>query len=369
MLQVIDALLIRPPGVRVLVDWCRQGDEAHFQYGASDFDLWAQLFESDLDCGSARELASGAPDSGVQPPVALKTRLNPLFSNMCRGWFWTLPAEVLKGFRKCYHDQAAGRLRPRPAVLQQVASVCAAWAGGKAVGVHKRLGTPEVAQCQLTQRAPATAEYIAKAREQLAISGASTLFLATDDALALQAFREAFPEEGAVQLVVREGVKRSEGGVREDGVDNEVHRSPCEASDAADVLVDALCLARCSDLVCIDSNVAIFVALLSPSLQLHPLNGVLPFGWEAVASAAQEDRLAARSWEVVFRPQVFVRSGPSIAHPNLGLRTPGSIVQTTGRSYEGWVELEGNAGWMLTDGSALHPPVGQLMKPLYGQFQ
>ena len=88
-------------------------------------------------------------------------------------------------------------------------------------------------------------------------------------------------------------MKRSQGGVREDGVDNEamrcircilfgfasccielhnrvcesssvqVHRNPCVEADAEDALIDALCLSRCQHLVCVDSNLAIYVALLN----------------------------------------------------------------------------------------------------------
>ena len=39
--------------------------------------------------------------------------------------------------------------------------------------------------------------------------------------------------------------------MRPDGVDDEVHRSPCQKEDAEDAMLDALCLSQCTDLVCI----------------------------------------------------------------------------------------------------------------------
>ena len=55
-----------------------------------------------------------------------------------------------------------------------------------------------------------------------------------------------------------------------------VHRSPCVEADAEDALIDALLLARCQHLLCVDSNLAIYVALLNPDIQLHALSSILP---------------------------------------------------------------------------------------------
>lgn len=58
---------------------------------------------------------------------------------------------------------------------------------------------------------------------------------------------------------------------------NEVHRAPCEVTDAQDVLVDALVMGtHCDALVCIDSNVSIFAALSNPKMVLAPITDVLP---------------------------------------------------------------------------------------------
>ena len=91
------------------------------------------------------------------------------------------------------------------------------------------------------------------------------IFLATDDAAAEEAFRDAF---GAL-LHVRTGVQRVKGGLNPDHTLNEVHiKSPynprCTLKDAVDVLSDALLLAKCATVVHMDSNVTSAVALLNP---------------------------------------------------------------------------------------------------------
>jgi len=233
------------------------------------------------------------------------------------------------------------------------------------VAVHKRLGTPEVASCQLSQRAPKSSEFAARAKRLLAAAPEGrrkVLFLATDDAHAVAAFQEAFPASGEVELSCRSGVKRSEGGVRADGVDNEVHRSPCQASDAEDALIDALCLSRCEDFVCIDSNVAIFVALTNPDIGLHPLNDILPEGWEE--ESARPTEVVYEAYEVVFKPMVFIRKGPSAATELLSAKKFGEVVRATGRLFDGWVEIE-EGGWMMVDAEQMAESRGKglLLKP------
>jgi len=367
MLQVLDPLLLSHPESSVLVDWQRKGTEGHFQYGPEGFDLWTHLFEH---CSRCHSIAAESGGEAPSDAVVLTGRCNPVFMNMLRGYVWTLPEEALTDFRRRYAAASVGAVRPVPRVRDRVDEICGAWESTKAyaVGVHKRLGTPEVAACQLSQRAPAPSEFIACARAALMKVEASTrrvVFLATDDLNAVEAFIDAFPPDGSggAQLVCRSGVKRTEGGLREDGVDNEVHRSPCEAQDAEDALIDALCLARCSDLVCIDSNLSIFVALTNPEIRLHPLNSILPLGWEEEAERPTEP--VYQSYEVICKPCVFLRKGPSAASELMGAKKPGQTVHTTGRGFDGWVEIQGG-GWMLTDGErqAQGRGLGMLMKPV-----
>ena len=51
------------------------------------------------------------------------------------------------------------------------------------MGVHKRLACSEMVACQLSQRAPSCAEFIAKARKILSANEKQRklIFLATDD--------------------------------------------------------------------------------------------------------------------------------------------------------------------------------------------
>merc|ERR1711862_104761 len=104
---------------------------------------------------------------------------------------------------------------------------------------------------------------------------------------------------------------------------------------------------QCTDLVCIDSNLSIFVALTNPEIQLYPLNSILPYGWEEIANNPVEPVHAA--YEVLCNPMVFIRQGPSAASELLGAKKTGEKFRTTERGFEGWVELE-EGGWALTDG-------------------
>eukprot|EP00933_Yihiella_yeosuensis_P026821 TRINITY_DN20839_c0_g1_i1.p1 TRINITY_DN20839_c0_g1~~TRINITY_DN20839_c0_g1_i1.p1 ORF type:complete len:282 (-),score=53.85 TRINITY_DN20839_c0_g1_i1:102-947(-) len=139
LLQVLDALFIRPPGTKVFVDWRREGSEGHFQYGHPGLDLWSELFENSESCCSKQAaVGSGNAVSPSDFPL-LRTRLNPLFSNMCRGWLWTLPTPRLESLRSSYYRRAVSLLKPTAHVLDQVELVCSSWTEGvPAVGVHKR---------------------------------------------------------------------------------------------------------------------------------------------------------------------------------------------------------------------------------------
>jgi len=361
MLQVYDMLYLSNPEAAVLVDWRRDGSEGHFQYGPEGFDLWSHLFEACGRCKSAALCSGGAPPADA---LVMKGRVSCIYMNMLRGYIWTLPGEDLANLRRGY-AAAVSCLRPVPRVLAQVDEVCGAWDGAHVVGAHKRLGCPEAVACQLSQRMPAPAEFIARARAIFESHGSSrrqVLFLATDDLHAVAAFEEAFPAGGPIELCCRAGVKRSEGGLRPDGVDNEVHRSPCEAVDAEDALVDALCLCRCQDLVCIDSNLPIFAAMTSPEVRLHPLNGILPDGWEEDSRSPPEPVHA--KYEVVHKQMVFIRSGPSAACELLGAKRTGEVVATTGRMFDGWIEIA-EGGWMLIDAEQQAQGRGQgfLLRP------
>ncbi|CAK9026014.1 Hypothetical protein SCF082_LOCUS17317 [Durusdinium trenchii] len=358
VLQVCDALLLTKPGVPVLVDWRRKGSEGHFQYGPEGFDLWSHLFEPNKRCRSAETLQC---EDGLTMPG----RINCLFMNMLRGYLWSMPEHDLQHLRLSY-AAAISELEPTMHIKKQLMGICREWTEDTYVlGVHRRLACSEMVACQLSQRAPSNVEYISRARKLCAASGKKQkiIFLATDDSQAVIDFEMAFANS-SVKLCCRDGVKRSVGGVREDGVDNEVHRNPCAEADAEDALVDALCLAKCEELICVDSNLSIFAALKNPRLRLHALSSILPEGWEE--DAAQPEEPVHESYEVVFAPMVFVRKGPSTATELLGARKMGETVHCTGRGFDGWVELQ-SGGWMLVDGARggkQNAAAGLLLKPV-----
>merc|ERR1719235_2530916 len=99
--------------------------------------------------------------------VRLPGRINPVFMNMLRGYVWELPQPDLASFRRAYHASSSSAIRPRSHIMESTDSCCKVWEsspGARVIGVHKRLGTPEVAACQLSQRAPEPKEFIDKVR-------------------------------------------------------------------------------------------------------------------------------------------------------------------------------------------------------------
>eukprot|EP00913_Durusdinium_trenchii_P028549 g26776.t1 len=141
---------------------------------------------------------------------------------------------------------------------------------------------------------------------------------------------------------------RSRGGVRPDGIDDEVHRSPCEKTEAEDALLDALCLSQCTDLVCIDSNLSIFVSMLNPQIRVHPMSDAVPPGWEEKASYPTEPVFS--SYRVVWNPGLFVSALPSTASEIVSQARYDEVLHTTGRFWEGWVELT-SGGWVKVQGA------------------
>lgn len=346
VLQLLDALLLSKPGVPILVDWQRRGVEGHFQYGPVGFDLFQHLFARTTRCRSATR-----HDSHRSRVNDFRKRVNILFMNMLRGLIWKVPDKDFQALREGYHRAMRGALVPSPLMCRKLKEVRDTWPeGARVVGVHKRLGTNEVAACQLAQRNPPPEEYLAVAKALLQRTPPGVpqvLYLATDEVQTAEAFRKALPPGGQIQLCCREEVKRSRGGVRPDGIDNEVHRSPCEALDAEDALLDALCLSQCTDFVCIDSNLSIFVSMLNPKIRVHPMSHPVPPGWEEKASYPSEPVFS--SYRVVWSPGIFVSALPSTASEIVGQATYDQVVYTTGRAWEGWVELT-MGGWARVQG-------------------
>ena len=105
-------------------------------------------------------------------------------------------------------------------------------------------------------------KYVAKMKS-LAQFEASRIYLATDDADAPRLFKDAFGE----RVVVRDGVSRV-------GEGHEVHMcemnlKPATLTEACDVLIDALLLAKCDVLVCGSSAVSLAVRFMKPAIETH----------------------------------------------------------------------------------------------------
>ncbi|CAE7847375.1 kmo [Symbiodinium microadriaticum] len=306
ILQLLDALLLAKPGAPVLVDWQRKGGEGHFQYGRIGFDLFEHLFSRTQRC---RSWGKYSADRRLQSSsYNMNKRVSILFMNMLRGLIWSVPPKDFQALRVGYHRAMQGALTISPLISRRVREVTETWPErARVVGVHKRLGTNEVAACQLAQRNPPPEEYLeaAKALLQQTPPGVQqVLYLATDEVQTVEVFRKALPPGSQIQLCCRDGVKRSRGGVRPDGIDNEVHRSPCEAVDAEDALVDAMCLSKCTDLVCIDSNLSIFVSMLNPRIHIHAMSDAVPPGWEERANYPREPVYS--SYRVAWNPGLFL---------------------------------------------------------------
>ncbi|CAE7660922.1 kmo [Symbiodinium sp. CCMP2592] len=349
ILQLLDALLLAKPGAPVLVDWQRKGGEGHFQYGPIGFDLFEHLFSRTQRC---RSWGKYSADRRLHSSsYNMNKRVSILFMNMLRGLIWSVPPKDFQALRAGYYCAMQGALTISPLISRRVREVTETWPErARVVGVHKRLGTNEVAACQLAQRNPPPEEYLeaAKALLQQTPPGVQqVLYLATDEVQTVEVFRKALPPGSQIQLCCRDGVKRSRGGVRPDGIDNEVHRSPCEAVDAEDALVDAMCLSKCTDLVCIDSNLSIFVSMLNPRIHIHAMSDAVPPGWEERANYPREPVYS--SYRVAWNPGLFLSAFPSTAAEIVGQVLFDQIVHATGRFWEGWVELE-NGGWVRAQG-------------------
>ena len=146
------------------------------------------------------------------------------------------------------------------------------------IGVHKRVYTPGTAEYQGSRVVLTTEGFVQAVRLLMreATVAVTHVFLATDDDKAEAVFREAF---GAM-LLVRRGVQRVGGGLNADGTLNEVHiKSPhnprCGLQDAADVLCDALLLAKCTCVLHMDSNVTSAVGMMSSDCQMEHVTDVI----------------------------------------------------------------------------------------------
>lgn len=216
--------------------------------------------------------------------------LNLLFSSVFRGI--PFPREQREAYNTLWHRHV--KLHPDvTAAVQAVTGTCSVAAGGVSfaaaktkIAVHVRVQTPDTEAGQLCAVLPSIGTYVAAVRRELrsaagnggnggsgGSSASAVVYLSTDSSAAVAIFEEAFELSGAdyrnVRLVVREGVKRTSGGVKA-GASNEVRKQQagCSREDARDVLVDMMCMAACDVLVHADSNVSRTAAIVNKDMRL-----------------------------------------------------------------------------------------------------
>ena len=251
-LHVLEVLERVRPDAQVHVDWTVRGDEYYFRYGAPGTNVWEQLF------------APLAP--AVSAPCWRPDEL------LCVT-FWGHAKEYLQGEarlrqRRRYHAVLTERIsvtspRVRAAVDELTEGPMA---GRYVVGVHRRVGNPMVAALQQSGVAPDLGRLIARVRAQLEghPPERSAVYLATDDEDAVAGFRASF----GAGLIVRDGVKRTIA------TGPEVHAAPSgplSITDAEDVLIDALVLARCDVFVHASSSVSTAVSIINAELEMVSL--------------------------------------------------------------------------------------------------
>ena len=311
-LQVVDVLVHIREQVPVQVDWTVTGQELHFTFGDSGTNLWDQLFHP-LEAGAESQQSSATACStsptARKPPVTSKaqqdkllalraqqgqaakpkhtippaaasakqsgsftcvSRFNPIFYSCYRRLFFDDKCSSAQ--RAAYH-RAATRIRIRhPQVLQLVEEHRILLGESYAIAVHKRVHTPGVVDNQSDYMMPTLDMYLQRTQEVVDAAKRKTgqsvrIYLASDDLIAVPAFERQFGE----LLIVRHDVKRTAGGLQENGQQNEVHMIAGNATEqeAVDVLVDVHTMALCHDLVHIDSNVSTSVAIINPNIVPH----------------------------------------------------------------------------------------------------
>ncbi len=247
--HVLTTLYRTRPGAEVHVEWTLSGEETGFRYGQVGDNVWNHLF---------RPIQAKQSGHFFRPAPAL-------CYTFCGHGKVYLKGAPLARQRQSYHRLYADRVRvENPRVLAEVERICdPAFAGRFCVGVHKRVANAGVAACQEAGSLPSTKVFIERVRALITDTGTDRylVFLATDDAPAVRRFQRAF----GANLIVRDDVKRTSGD------QTEVHYQDwgvLSLTDAEDVLIDALVLARCHALVHASSSISSAVGIMNPTLRM-----------------------------------------------------------------------------------------------------
>lgn len=249
LLHVLESLHRTRPNAKVHIDWVLQGNEGGFRYGKVGDDVWSGLFRP------LEPYPQGTPHRASLPVDFA---------------FWGTGKDHLTGrrlqrHRRAYHATISKWLQvTNPRVLKEVESISNRSLDGRfCIGVHRRVPNNQVAILQADGHVPSLDSFISTVRSILTKKRPAewTVFLATDDVLAVDAFRHAFGSK----LVVRDEVQRTTADAEE------VHYrswNRLSLADAEDVLIDTILLSRCDVLIHASSSVSTVAALMNPDLTL-----------------------------------------------------------------------------------------------------
>ena len=253
LLHILEVVHRVRPDAFINVDWALNGTEIGFRYGSPGDDIWAQLFQ---------------PLGGPRPPSTIHQATSRLDLA-----FWGTGRDHLKGRRlqkqrHIYHSTVLRWLKiTNTRVLEEVHQIFAQFLDGRyCIGIHRRVGNVRVADLQGDGKAPSL-ELLIKAVEAILSILTSkdirdhAIFLATDDAEAVDVLKDAFGS----RLLVRGNVQRTTS----DAV--EVHFREwgrLSITDAEDVLVDTMLLSKCDVLVHASSSVSTVASIMNPALTL-----------------------------------------------------------------------------------------------------
>jgi len=248
VLHVIEVLHRLRPDANVHVDWKLDGSEWGFRYGAVGSDVWAGLF---------RPIGTSSPPGAFRSSQGIDLALWGSGKDHLSG-------KALQDQRNAYHRTIAKWIEvTNPNVLSRTHKMHADMIKGRfCLGVHRRVGNIGVSELQKDGKVPTLDALLARCDRLLHLSGSAdaAIFLATDDADAVDAFQGAF----GPRLIVQD-VKRTTASKREVHFGN---WGTLSLADAEDVLVDTLLLSRCNALVHASSSVSTMASLLNPNLTL-----------------------------------------------------------------------------------------------------
>jgi hypothetical protein len=197
-------------------------------------------------------------ETSVAGEVCISTRLNPFF--VSTGKDLLSRSHSFQRLRKLYGNIYREKVRIRNTyVVEEVESYRQRMTGHVCLGVHKRLGTSDVASNQLSFRMPTIDEVVGTVERlgQAHPADKLLIYLATDENECVDKFQDRFGR----QVIFRPDAQRVS---LQDGI--EVHRQEwgkVGLKEACDVLIDALLLAQCDEVLHLSSNVSTCVGFLN----------------------------------------------------------------------------------------------------------